>query len=279
MRSWLWVLLAIFLCGSLQASFAQDTTTRTGFAVVTLVSGNVAGLIANETLTFQTGAGNEQAIVSPSVLVTGVSMLVTLGPTSLNTTAITLANPSAGSGGVNLLVTDAGGGIILNTIVQLGPRGQFSRFLSELMDTPPAEPVTGLLTVSAEIPVAVLGLNFQGGEFASIPQVSLSFPLAVPVQPLTAQVSTPAVFSAALPAALQPPAPVTIGGAGALVFPQVVSGGGWMTDIAIGNTSSGPQTIRIDFFASTGANVGSLTDITIPSHGVFFFSTTGTTVF
>jgi len=181
------------------------------------------------------------------------------------------------------MVTDAGGGIILNTVVQLGPRGHFSRFLSELLDTPPAEPVAGLLTVSSEIPVAVLGLNFQGGEFASIPQVSLEFPLGVPVQPLTTQGSTAPVFSTsistALPAALQPPAPVSIGGPGALVFAQVVSGGGWMTNLALGNTSSGPQTVRIDFFDSTGANVGSLTDITIPSHGVFLFSTAGTAVF
>jgi len=66
---------------------------------------------------------------------------------------------------------------------------------------------------------------------------------------------------------------VTIGGPGALIFPQVVSGGGWFTEIAIGNTSAGIQTIRIDFFGANGANTASLTDIIIPSRGVFFFST------
>jgi hypothetical protein len=52
-----------------------------------------------------------------------------------------------------------------------------------------------------------------------------------------------------------------------------VSGGGWFTEIAIGNTSAGTQTIRVDFFGANGANTASLTDITIPSRGVFFVST------
>jgi len=69
------------------------------------------------------------------------------------------------------------------------------------------------------------------------------------------------------------PTVTSIGGGASLIFPQVASGGGWFTEIAVGNTSSGPQVIRIDFFEANGANVASLTNITIPSHGVFFFST------
>ena len=66
---------------------------------------------------------------------------------------------------------------------------------------------------------------------------------------------------------------VTIGGPASFIFAQVVTGGDWSTEIAVGNTSAGLQTIRIDFFADNGVNTGSLTDIVIPSRGVFTFNT------
>ena len=58
-----------------------------------------------------------------------------------------------------------------------------------------------------------------------------------------------------------------------MVFPEVAFGGGWSTQIAIGNTSSATQTIRIDIFGDNGTNTLSLTDVVIPSRGVFLFST------
>jgi hypothetical protein len=244
------VVCLLWCSGNFLGAFAQDTTTRTGFAVVTLVSGNVAGLIANETLRNRTDSSVEQAVVAPSPLITSASMLVPLGPVGENTTAIALANPSMGSGGVNLILTDALGRVVLNVIVQLGPHGQLSRYLNEFFATPPTEFSTPLLlTLTAEIPVAVLALNFRGDDFTSIPLTSLSTPTPVPVQ------SSPA-----------------IGGASALVFAQVATGA-WSTDIAVGNTSAGLQSIRIDFFGSDGVSRSSLTNIVIPPRGVFSFST------
>jgi hypothetical protein len=58
-----------------------------------------------------------------------------------------------------------------------------------------------------------------------------------------------------------------------MVFAEVAFGGGWSTQIAIGNTSSATQTIRIDIFGEEGRNAGSLTNIVIPPRGVFLFST------
>ena len=97
MRLAIRVLLAVVCSGSLLAAFAQDTIFRTGFGVVTLVSGNVSSLIATETLRNESVATASQAIVAPSVLVTNVSLLVPVGPTIENTTAIAVANPSMGS--------------------------------------------------------------------------------------------------------------------------------------------------------------------------------------
>jgi hypothetical protein len=73
------------------------------------------------------------------------------------------------------------------------------------------------------------------------------------------------------------PAPPSIGGNGSLVFAQVAAGNGWATDITIGNTSPGPQVVRIDFFDANGAITGSLTDIVIQPLGVFSFSSDSTT--
>jgi hypothetical protein len=124
--------LAVWCSGNLLGAYAQGpTTTRTGFAVVTVVSGNMAGLIATETLTSRTDSGVEQAIVAPSALLTSASILVTVGPVAENTTAIAIANPSTGPGGVNLILTNAAGGVVLNAVVHLGPRGQLSKYLNE----------------------------------------------------------------------------------------------------------------------------------------------------
>jgi hypothetical protein len=56
------------------------------------------------------------------------------------------------------------------------------------------------------------------------------------------------------------------------VFPQIVTGGGWSTELAIGNTSAGSQSIRIDFFGSDGSVATSLTSILIPPRGVVFIT-------
>jgi len=300
MRSTIRGFLAILLCGSLPAAFAQNTTTRTGFAIITLVSGNIAGLLATETLINKTSGDAAHATVAPSILVSSASILVTVGPASVNTTAIALANPSMGTGSVNLLLTNEQGGVVLNATVRLGPRGHFAKFLNDLFALQPTGSATpALLTISAEIPVAILALNYRDGDFTSIPLTSLVNPTPIPVQPLIPPPVVPnsgAGFGIGVAPPPQPPLigtpPVTvfrspvptvtsIGGGASLIFPQVASGGGWFTEIAVGNTSSGPQVIRIDFFGANGANVASLTNITIPSQGVFFFSTesAGSSVF
>jgi hypothetical protein len=63
-----------------------------------------------------------------------------------------------------------------------------------------------------------------------------------------------------------------IGGPASLVFPQIVTGGGWSTELAIGNTSAGAQSVRIDFFGSDGRVASSLTNVLIPPRGVVFFT-------
>jgi hypothetical protein len=277
------IVLLLWSSVNLPGAFAQDTTIRSGFSVVTLVSGNVAGLVATESLRNRTSSGTQETIAPPSPLLVTASILVPVGPMSESTTAIAIANPSSGAGGVNLILTDTTGVIVLNTSIQFGPFGHFSKFLNEFFTTPPGPFTTPLLlTVSSEIPVAILALNFRAADFASIPLTSLSPPTAVAVQPaIPPDSSSLPGFGLGLPPTPPPsvasPTP-TIGGAGAMVFAEVAAGGGWSTEIAIGNTSSATQTIRIDFFGENGANTGSLTDIVIPPRGVFLFSSDSASV-
>lgn len=272
-RSIIRVLILMCCTGNLLGVFAQSTTTtRSGFAVVTVVSGNVAGLIATEVLRNNLTSDIEQDIVGPSPLITSASILVNVGTGTTSTTAIAIANPSMGDGGVNLLLTDRRGGVVLNATVHLGPRGQLSRFLNDLFGAQPPEFSSPLLlTLSSEIPVAVLAFNFQGANFASIPITSLSFPTPVPVQPLTPILTVPSPFPNR-GIGVSPATTTTIGG-NAFVFAQVAAGGDWSSDIGIGNTTDGTQIVRIDFFGSEGLHFGSVTNIVIQPRGVIVFST------
>jgi len=273
------ILIVVFCSGNLLGVFAQNEV-RSGFVIVTPVSGNAAGLIVRETLINRSATVFESAIVPPSVLTTSASMLVTVEPIRGGTTGIAIANPSMISGGVNLILTNAAGDPVLDTVIPLGPRQQVAQFISELFGTTPLGFTTPLLmTVSSEIPVAILGLDFQGDSFVSVPLTSLSFPSAVPVQPLTPLgPEFPTFESVPFIPQLQPPgsfvsdAP-TIGGPASVIFPQVAAGGNWATEIAIGNVTTGTQVVRIDFFNENGVNIGSLSDVTIRPRGVFHFST------
>ena len=138
MRSLISVILIVWCSGTLLAGFAPNTTPRSGFALVTLVSGNIAGLVGTETVRKRTSSGSEQAVIPPSPLITTASMLVPVGSVGENTTAIAIANPSTGSGGVNLILTDKIGTVVMNVVVHLGPSGHFSKYLNEFFATPVA---------------------------------------------------------------------------------------------------------------------------------------------
>ena len=56
-----------------------------------------------------------------------------------------------------------------------------------------------------------------------------------------------------------------------MVLPQFANGGGWFSEITIGNVSNLLQTLRIDFFED-GVIVASLPAVAIPPPGVSGFS-------
>ena len=56
-----------------------------------------------------------------------------------------------------------------------------------------------------------------------------------------------------------------VGGPGALLLPQVATGGGWTTQITIANTSPVTQTVRVDFFNVVGGPLVSTLGSTVPN--------------
>jgi len=73
-----------------------------------------------------------------------------------------------------------------------------------------------------------------------------------PTVPGTTVPTTTTVTSVVSPFVV-PQIAVGIGGPGALLLPQVATGGGWVSQIMIANTSPFAQSVRVDFFNSTGA--------------------------
>jgi hypothetical protein len=75
-----------------------------------------------------------------------------------------------------------------------------------------------------------------------------------------------------------------VGGPGAFLLPQVATGGGWVSQITIANTSGVTQAVRVDFFDASGSPMvlpfgASVPSIVINAGGVSSFSTISTTVF
>jgi len=299
MRSIIRVLLLICCSGHLLSVFAQRTVTRSGFAVVTAVSGNVSSLTATESLRIDNRFDVAQVVVGPSPLINSGSILVNVGSgIGIPRTAIAIANPSIDSGNVNLSLTDPRGGIIMVTTVHLGPRGQVARFLNDLFPVPPEVGSPLLLKLSSSIPVAVLAFDFVGIDFASIPITTSSVPTSIPDQPNIPGSPFPPIgtippigspippinpippLGPVIPPVVTtggiPTSPNIIGG-NALVFAQVAAGGVWSTEISVGNTSDVQQFIRVDFFGSDGAIFGSFANIAIPPRGVVFVSTDSVT--
>jgi hypothetical protein len=82
---------------------------------------------------------------------------------------------------------------------------------------------------------------------------------------------TPLVTPPAVTVAVQQNAQATgtIGGPASFVFPQVVTGEGWSSQITVANTSTSSQALRIDFFDPNGLSLATVTGITIAPLGLY----------
>ena len=300
------------------AAFGQQAVTnngvnpggiQTGFLVVNPDAGAVQGLSGFETFGAQLGGNFVQSSVLSSPLVTLTDIVVSLDPRSGTNTGIAIVNPNDSIAAITLTIRNQQGVTIATRSITVGGRQQLSRFVTELFAGDPlvAGPLSGLLFINSTVAVSVVGLLFNGGSFTSLPvamQLNTDIANAAAAPPLPSMLTPiPSTFAnlalgqpitgiaAPLVTATGQIMPVStpniigvsqvstaIAGPGALILPQVVAGGGWVSQITIANTSAVPQAIRVDFFNSSGGPMvlprgSGLSIVTVPAGGVVTFST------
>jgi hypothetical protein len=283
MPTWARAVILVLMFGLVDAE-AQISQLKTSFAVITPESFNAGGVFAVESLFNRSVIGLQRTDTSSAPLLITASFNVNIASATGNTTGIAIVNPNSVVANVRLSVTDDQGIEVLNQTVAILPRGQLTRFLSELFGIPLTRNFPGLMTIAADAPVGIQPINFRDGSFAAAPVFSSTSPFPMP--PFTPSGGSTSRSAGTTPGGPDSggtagvgPASGTIGGPGAALFPQVVSGGGWFTEIAVSNTSLTTQSVRLDIFDPTGATIISIVGITIPSRGQVVFSTeTGTII-
>jgi hypothetical protein len=370
-------IVCVSVCSS-QVAIAQTdsigTLIETGFAVITPLGGDGQGLSVSEVFGQEINGILFRSSVLPSPLVTATSVFTRTDPSAAVDTGIAIVNPNAVSATVVLSLNNEQGITIATRTITVDGRQQISRFVLELFFGTPqlSAPFAGLLFITSDIPVGVLGLAFTGPSFTSLPVATQlnttgvitpgtstfvigglvpqtptvpvntatvpintagAIPPVAPIPPVPQTITTPlpititqvpntitqvpSTFSGlpptvptignATPITTTTPAfttttPVSttsgtgfilvrgdvifvfpqievgVGGIAAQLLPQVATGGGWQSTIAIANTSGVDQVVRADFFNSQGGALvlpfgSSVTNILVPAAGVVTLST------
>lgn len=287
-------------------------TLQTGFAVITPRSGTGQGLTVSEVFAEQidTNVFQTSVVASPLITLTGVTVIV--NPAAALDIGIAIVNPNASPAVVTFNLRDQQGATTAASTITIGARQQISRFVTEIFFGNPVfpQPLSGLLFISSNVPVAVMALAFNGPGFTALPVASqlsannvftvaspffstpiipatatFGLPPLSPIPPLTTStglftagtqfggVSTSPFVAGSSVNFVFPQLAFGVGGTGALVLPQVVTGGGFGTQITIANTFPFSQTVRIDFFNPLGSPLilpfgSTVSDIVIAAGGV-----------
>src|SRR5690242_6709004 len=98
------VLMLLLVIGCWTAVQAQNPGIQVGFAIVTVESGNSAGIVPFETLVETGSGGTTTTNITPPPLLTNSSMVVSLGADGNNSTGIAIVNATATAGHVQLSV-------------------------------------------------------------------------------------------------------------------------------------------------------------------------------
>jgi len=243
------------------------TPVQSGYAVVTPSTTSGTGLVVFETFGWRRGgdAGTPQAGVLPPGLTTNAVMFVdSKGKLSKNL-GLAMVNPNSSNVNVSMLLRDSNGSQLGATkTVNIPSHQQVVTFVTQIFAGQPSIPrdVTGTLAItsagSPNLPVSVMGLRFRGSNFSTVPITDLS--------------GNPGPL---------PAIATDVGGTGAVLLPQFVTGGGWATELVLMNTGTGIITVRVDLFNSSGNplsatlnghNASSFTNLNIAPGGVLILA-------
>jgi hypothetical protein len=203
----------------------------------------------------------EAGAVVPSNLIVNALLPIDVSRTLLRNIGIAIANPNSGPANVTMTLNNSDGTQRTSTTLTIATRQQIAKLVTELFlvgssstqSLVPAE-FTGTLVIAAAIPVSIVGARLRGSDFSILPPTDRS-PGNNPV---------PAIISG-------------VGGLGAVVLTQFVTGGGWTTETEIVNTTANNLTVRMDVFAPDGSPLtvtlngitgSSFTNLTVPVNGI-----------
>jgi hypothetical protein len=244
----------------------DSAPVQSGYAVITPVaattSGTTTGLVVFETFGMRGGpGGTTQAGVLPPDLTTSSLLFVESSGRLSKNLGVAIVNPNNVNASVALTLRKADGTQLAAATLTVPSHQQTSKFITQLFSGPsiPSD-VTGTLAItsagSSNLPVSVIGLRFRGPNFSTIPATNLA-PAAVP-------------SSAS-----------SLLGPGAVLLPQFAAGGGWATELVLGNTNTTSLTVRVDLYkqdgtplsaALNGQTASSFTNLIIPANGVLILA-------
>src|SRR5579883_2768760 len=243
---------------SVSSLLTTDTGLKSGYVVVTPASGNIAAITGYETIGNMQSAGFQTTIVPPPTLTTSAAVVLdlstgqnsvtgpaatsgtTLKPSTVtangsapsplfDNTSISIINLNTTPATVHVSITNQGTPMVLPDL-PVGPMQQVSLFVNQLLGTSAIPlPVTGILSLNSDLPVAVTAFQFRGSDFVTLPVTITGTPLPLP------QMTG------------------TIGGPGALLLPQFLVGGTFASRIIVANVTNSPQNVRVDLFTDAGA--------------------------
>ena len=236
---------------------------RSGYAVITPATTSGTGLVVFETFGWRRGgdAGTPQAGVLPPDLTTNAVMFVDSKGKLSKDLGLAIVNPNTSNTNVSVTLRGSDGKQLGTKTINVPSHQQAVTFLTQLFTDHPSIPRDVTVTVaitsagSSNLAVSVIGLRFRGANFSTLPVTNLSGNVG----------ALPSIATG-------------IGGAGAVLLPQFVVGGGWATELVLMNTGSGNLTVRVDLFNGrdgtpltatlNGQTASSFTNLTIPAGGV-----------
>src|SRR5215510_9307163 len=178
MKRLLSALMLAILSASLSVSqvpISQTPATtgpiQTGFVVVTPQNGGGQGLSVSETFGQRVNGSFFQSSVLPSPLVTLTNVVVNVDVNTGADTGVAILNPSDATAAVSLGLSNDRGITVTARTINFGGRTQLARFVTELFPglAEFTQPFTGLLFISSDVPISVMGLAFVGPSFTSLP--------------------------------------------------------------------------------------------------------------
>jgi hypothetical protein len=179
-------------------------------------------------------------------------------------------------GGVNVATTN----VTSNVGVITSPQPTFTLSGTPAGAIPSVQPIPSVMT----LPPVPTTINQIPSTFPNLPPTQPVNGVTVPLATTTATSAVGITSGGSFVLVRRdiffeiPPLAVGVGGLGAQLLPQVATGGGWVTAIAIANTSTESRTVRVDFFNSEGGPLvlpfgSSVPSLVVPAGGVVTVST------